>query len=264
MSPLKTSSNTFLAAAATVAFLFEAFFSKTFKLDESNDSQEKFADNKIELLIMTIEIGQGRKDTIHVFEGDDPQELARAFCTKHNLSTSIVIPLTQNIMANIEQVLSERNEAMRASNENKKSPLSEAQSTKNNMPPLPHSNEKKQQAPIGNYFSEQSKSSSRASKYQEEVRNSNKENMGNNENWSGFKDGEYGGGEVQLNSGSKSQGSLRNSAYLRGRTPESTSRRQNAGKLPNEFQYLEEHMNRLFEQENYHNGNFRYPRHSGS
>ena len=225
-------------------------FLNSLNLDESNDSH---AENKTELLIMTIEIGQGRKDTIHVFEGDEPQDLARAFCSKHNLSPSIVLPLTQNIIANIEQVLTERSEIIQASQENKNLPLNEVQSVKNSKPPV-FSNEKQQQkTPLGNYFSEPSKPSNKSSNYQEDLKTSNKENMGSAENWAGSRDAEAGGG-TQL-SGSKSQGSLKNSAYLRTRTPESNSRRPNAGKLPNDFQYLEEHMNRLFEQENQSNGN---------
>jgi hypothetical protein len=72
----------------------------------SLDGQEK------ELLIMTIEIGDGQKDTLRVFENDDPNELAKQFCEKHGLNPNIVYPLAQNIYANMEQVLQERLEAL--------------------------------------------------------------------------------------------------------------------------------------------------------
>lgn len=72
----------------------------------SLDGQEK------ELLIMTIEIGDGQKDTLRVFENDDPNDLAKEFCDKHGLNPNIVYPLAQNIYANMEQVLQERLEAL--------------------------------------------------------------------------------------------------------------------------------------------------------
>lgn len=61
-----------------------------------------------ELLIMTIEIGDGNRDTLRVFEDDDPYELAQRFCQIHQLNPQIVEPLAHNIYANIEKVLEER------------------------------------------------------------------------------------------------------------------------------------------------------------
>jgi len=61
-----------------------------------------------ELLIMTIEIGDGNRDTLRVFEDDDPYELAQKFCQIHQLNPQIVEPLAHNIYANIEKVLEER------------------------------------------------------------------------------------------------------------------------------------------------------------
>ena len=57
---------------------------------------------------MTIEIGNGQKDTIRVLENDDPNELAREFCNRHALNSSITFPLAQNIYSNMEQVINER------------------------------------------------------------------------------------------------------------------------------------------------------------
>lgn len=50
-----------------------------------------------EILIMTIDIGNGRKGQIRVFEGDDPHELARSFCQEHRLNPKIIDVLVQNI-----------------------------------------------------------------------------------------------------------------------------------------------------------------------
>lgn len=51
---------------------------------------------------MTIEIGDGKKDTVRVFENDDPNVLAKRFCEKHNLNPNIIYPLAQNIYTNME------------------------------------------------------------------------------------------------------------------------------------------------------------------
>ena len=60
-----------------------------------------------ELLVMTIDLGNGAKDSLRVFEGDDPLELAINFCAKHGLGLQLREPLAQNIYNNIEQVLNE-------------------------------------------------------------------------------------------------------------------------------------------------------------
>jgi len=53
------------------------------------------------LLHMMVEIGDGRSDTIDVREGDDPRELADAFCRFHELSVNVVEPLSEHIKANV-------------------------------------------------------------------------------------------------------------------------------------------------------------------
>ena len=68
--------------------------------------------NKKELLIMTIEIGDGQQDTLYVYEDDDPYSIAHEFVTKHNLNENIISPLSQNIYNNMEQVLKERVELL--------------------------------------------------------------------------------------------------------------------------------------------------------
>ena len=75
---------------------------------EINTSPQRDAYSTKELLVMTIEIGNGNHDTIHVSENDDPADLAKDFCMKHGLSPNIVVPLAQNIYHNIEQVFKDR------------------------------------------------------------------------------------------------------------------------------------------------------------
>jgi hypothetical protein len=56
------------------------------------------------MLHMTVEIGDGRSDTIDVREGDEPRALADAFCRYHDLSVNVVEPLADHIKANIAQI----------------------------------------------------------------------------------------------------------------------------------------------------------------
>ena len=42
-----------------------------------------------EVLIMTIDIGDGRKDDLLVREDDDPKVLADNFCNKHSLGSEV-------------------------------------------------------------------------------------------------------------------------------------------------------------------------------
>jgi len=61
-----------------------------------------------EILIMTVEIGDGRRDNIHVFENDRPEDLALEFCHRHGLNEKLQDALTQHIQSNIEQVLNDQ------------------------------------------------------------------------------------------------------------------------------------------------------------
>jgi hypothetical protein len=53
------------------------------------------------ILIMTVEIGDGRADNIRVHEHSDPAQLAAAFVRQHGLAETVVAPLTEHIRANI-------------------------------------------------------------------------------------------------------------------------------------------------------------------
>ena len=57
-----------------------------------------------ELLVMTVEIGDGRQDTINIHEKDDCGLLARAFAQKHNLDSSLENNLAMLIKQNKEMV----------------------------------------------------------------------------------------------------------------------------------------------------------------
>eukprot|EP00742_Colponemidia_sp_Colp-10_P009455 GILJ01010311.1.p1 GENE.GILJ01010311.1~~GILJ01010311.1.p1 ORF type:complete len:848 (-),score=134.53 GILJ01010311.1:87-2630(-) len=53
------------------------------------------------ILIMTVEIGDGKRDTIKVHAGDHPRVLAENFCHKHSLSADLLEPLTEHIRSNV-------------------------------------------------------------------------------------------------------------------------------------------------------------------
>jgi hypothetical protein len=55
-----------------------------------------------EVLIMTIDIGDGRKDDLLVREDDDPRILAENFCKKHSLGQDIKKALIDQIEQNLE------------------------------------------------------------------------------------------------------------------------------------------------------------------
>lgn len=63
--------------------------------------------NQTVILVMTVEIGDGRTDTIEVAEDDQPDILAKAFCRKHNLAWEYVDVLASQIEANIDTILEE-------------------------------------------------------------------------------------------------------------------------------------------------------------
>lgn len=55
------------------------------------------------LLVTTVDIGEGRSGRIEIREGDDPTEVAWAFCQAHGLSEAIIGPLAAHLQDNIDQ-----------------------------------------------------------------------------------------------------------------------------------------------------------------
>ncbi|KAG2386621.1 hypothetical protein C9374_002365 [Naegleria lovaniensis] len=66
------------------------------------------ASQKRVILLMTVDIGDGRSDTITVKEDDSYLDLAKKFQEKHNLIPAIIEPLAEHIKFNVEKVLKER------------------------------------------------------------------------------------------------------------------------------------------------------------
>jgi hypothetical protein len=49
---------------------------------------------------MTVDLGEDKKETLDVYEGDNPFELAKKFCFKHSLTAEAVDILAMNIIHN--------------------------------------------------------------------------------------------------------------------------------------------------------------------
>jgi hypothetical protein len=61
-----------------------------------------------QVMIMNVDIGEGRTDEIVVHECDEPDELAKAFCEKYSLPTQIQHALSLQIESNIEQLVEDQ------------------------------------------------------------------------------------------------------------------------------------------------------------
>lgn len=55
------------------------------------------------VLLTTVDIGGGRSDKIEIRKGDDPSEIARVFCERHNLPEGVLAPLTEHLLENLRK-----------------------------------------------------------------------------------------------------------------------------------------------------------------
>ncbi|KAG1654590.1 hypothetical protein FOA52_008737 [Chlamydomonas sp. UWO 241] len=55
------------------------------------------------VLLTTVDIGGGRSDQLIVRRGDDPSEVARAFCVRHSLPEAVLGPLTEHLLENLRK-----------------------------------------------------------------------------------------------------------------------------------------------------------------
>lgn len=60
-------------------------------------------DTRPTLLVTTVDIGEGKAGRIELRLGDDPVDVARAFCARHNLPDTIVLPLAQHLEENLAE-----------------------------------------------------------------------------------------------------------------------------------------------------------------
>jgi hypothetical protein len=67
--------------------------------------EEDDEDQVVELLTITVDIGNGQQENITVFEGDSAYDLARAFALKHALDFRLTDLLASQIQSNIDQVV---------------------------------------------------------------------------------------------------------------------------------------------------------------
>jgi hypothetical protein len=61
------------------------------------------AEERITLLVTTVDIGEGRAGRIEVCLGDDSIDVATAFCARHGLPEAIVLPLAQHLEENLAE-----------------------------------------------------------------------------------------------------------------------------------------------------------------
>ena len=66
--------------------------------------EDERSDPGREVLVMTVDLGKGKKDRLVVRDRDSPRRLARSFCVKHGLSEKLAEALTTSIRANLAQL----------------------------------------------------------------------------------------------------------------------------------------------------------------
>jgi hypothetical protein len=62
---------------------------------------------KKEILTIAIEIDHGAEETLHMFEGDIPGDIARQFCSDHNIDPKYASALEEQIKQNLDKANSE-------------------------------------------------------------------------------------------------------------------------------------------------------------
>ncbi len=55
------------------------------------------------VLVTTVDIGNGKSDRIEIRRGDDPADLALAFCQLHSLPEGVLGPLTEHLLDNLRK-----------------------------------------------------------------------------------------------------------------------------------------------------------------
>ncbi len=86
-------------------------------LKQSSPSNKK---HKV-ILLMTVDIGDGRLDTIKIHDDDEHESLARTFIQKHQLGPDVLEPLTEHIRQNVEALLARQSKSSAASGSRKNS-----------------------------------------------------------------------------------------------------------------------------------------------
>ncbi|CAG9324973.1 unnamed protein product [Blepharisma stoltei] len=96
-----------------------SYLGSTINQDQSGDFFDSPSEDKgNELLIMTIDIGDGRTDELTVYENDKPEWIAEQFCLRHNMSSDVKELLIQQIKMNIEIIYQEQAQSMTFNKEN--------------------------------------------------------------------------------------------------------------------------------------------------
>ena len=84
----------------------DLFFLELSPIENNMLSNQYKVDDDEEILIITIDIGDGRKDEIRAYEHDDSDQLALDFCFKHSLGVRAKMLLTDEIEKYLKIALS--------------------------------------------------------------------------------------------------------------------------------------------------------------
>ncbi|PRW39076.1 expressed ef-hand domain-containing isoform A [Chlorella sorokiniana] len=106
------------------------------------------ADSRSTLLVTTVDIGEGRQGRVEVREGDDPVDVARAFCARHGLPEAIVLPLAQHLEDNLAESIAGAGGGDYSEEEYEVQPAS-ARYTPSPTPPASHTAVAEAGAPAG-------------------------------------------------------------------------------------------------------------------
>lgn len=93
------------------------------KYPKDNKATFQQLDTSAILMIITIDLGNEKKDNIEIKINDDPEELAYRFITKNNLDFKILGVLTENIKKNMGNLINEKNLSNKYESIKEESPL---------------------------------------------------------------------------------------------------------------------------------------------
>ena len=65
------------------------------------------------IIVMKVDLGAGRRDEIHLYDGDDPAKVAFDFCYKNQLENKVIEPLTRNISYQMSNYLKQKEDRLR-------------------------------------------------------------------------------------------------------------------------------------------------------
>jgi len=75
--------------------------------DQYRNNNDDSFDRGREILVISVDIGDGRTGEMNIYEYDVPRKLAKDFCIKHELPDDVQDILTSHIVENIDALIKE-------------------------------------------------------------------------------------------------------------------------------------------------------------